>query len=71
MKATGADPVAFCELCGEPLDADSVYGTDDMNLCRGHHQLFYDMLYFLMNGPTPQQQAELKQLSMFAEAANE
>jgi hypothetical protein len=39
-----------CYVCGAILDADSCYGPADMDLCREHHQKFYQAVAFLAEG---------------------
>jgi hypothetical protein len=55
QNITGA--IELCELCGEPLDADSCYGTDDFPLCREHHDLFAQMVALLIGGKGTKQLA--------------
>jgi hypothetical protein len=45
--------IELCELCGEPMDADNCYGTDDMPLCREHQEKFNALLHFLSTGQLP------------------
>lgn len=42
--------VSHCELCKTPLNADEVYGTDDIDLCRLHHEKFFQLLRFISTG---------------------
>jgi len=49
-KIPNGTVVSYCELCGIPLLEDEVYGTDDMNLCRFHHEKFYQLLAFMLTG---------------------
>jgi hypothetical protein len=42
--------VSHCELCGKPLNADEVYGPEDMDLCRFHHGKFMQMMWFFESG---------------------
>ncbi|PKN85920.1 MAG: hypothetical protein CVU46_09555 [Chloroflexi bacterium HGW-Chloroflexi-8] len=51
-----------CELCGEPLGADHVYGPDGFDLCRFHHEKFYELLAFMNNSSG---QEKTKQLKLF------
>jgi hypothetical protein len=57
----------LCELCGEPLDADNFYGSDDFPLCRYHYGKFQEM-FSILRAPT--QIIQAKQLSLL-EAAGE
>lgn len=46
--------IDLCDLCGEPLNADNLYGPDDdFPLCRGCHERFYQLIAFLENATKP------------------
>lgn len=42
--------ISQCELCDKPLNEDEVYGPEDMDLCREHHEKFYQLLNFMVTG---------------------
>lgn len=45
--------IEICEVCGEQLDVDNCYGSEDMPLCRDHHGKFEDLLMFMVTGQLP------------------
>ncbi len=50
MKKLPPGTIEICDFCGEPLDADNCFGTDDMPLCRGHHVMVMELLNFMVTG---------------------
>ncbi|MHC1739690.1 MAG: hypothetical protein AB9897_01110 [Anaerolineaceae bacterium] len=42
--------IAYCEICGAPLDCDNVYGPEGFDLCRYHHEKFYQLVEFMVTG---------------------
>lgn len=46
-------PVSQCYVCEEVLDVDHVYGPPDMDLCRVHHEKFYNTVDFLVKLSVP------------------
>lgn len=49
--------VSRCGVCDRPLDADNVYGPEGYDLCREHHEKFYQTVYYLveLSEPKPDQ----------------
>lgn len=45
--------IEICEVCGEQLDVDNCYGSEDMPLCRDHQGKFEDLLMFMVTGQLP------------------
>lgn len=43
-----------CALCGALLDADNVYGPEGFDLCRYHHEKFYELVQFLIDHSKPE-----------------
>lgn len=61
MKVISSETIELCDLCGEELDADNCYGTEDMPLCREHQLLFNATLNFLLTGQMPLPQEDYGQ----------
>ncbi len=38
-----------CFVCDEPLDDDNAYGSEDLPLCRWHHEAYQFTVAFMVN----------------------
>ena len=48
-----------CEICNQPLDDDNVYGPEGFDLCRFHHEKFYELVQLMLTGELPKQEGEV------------